>query len=181
MKQQRERLVDAARDGTCPTCERPLGDHYRTVLDSLDEQIESLDRRRQYFRVRIEQLDEMPAEVRALDERRRAALRDDRRSSRRRFAKVQAAVQELAHARRATSRRKRAAARGRCARPRAIAVGYDAARHARRAPQRRAADAARRARDAARRRSSSGEPQLGARARARAPRPVASSRRGSRS
>ena len=42
VKEHRERLVAAGEDGECPTCERPLHDHYRTVLDHLDEQMDNL-------------------------------------------------------------------------------------------------------------------------------------------
>jgi chromosome segregation ATPase len=57
-----------------PTANGPLHDHYRTVLDRLDEQIEALVADGKYFKSRLEQLEEMPEEVRELDERRRTAF-----------------------------------------------------------------------------------------------------------
>jgi exonuclease SbcC len=59
-REHRERLVQAGEDGACPTCERPLHDHYRTVLDHLDEQIDALVTDGKYFKGRLEQLEEMP-------------------------------------------------------------------------------------------------------------------------
>ncbi|MDB4899977.1 MAG: hypothetical protein JWN53_1785, partial [Gemmatimonadetes bacterium] len=95
VKEQRERLVAAGEDGTCPTCERPLHDHFRSVLDHFDEQLDALVADGKYFTSRIEQLEEMPVEVRELDERRRASF-DEVGKQERRLAKVQLAVQELA-------------------------------------------------------------------------------------
>ena len=94
VKEHRERLIAAGEDGECPTCERPLHDHYRTVLDHLDEQMDNLVADGKYFNSRIEQLDEMPVEVRELDERRRTTFEDVDKLLRR-LAKVQLAVQEL--------------------------------------------------------------------------------------
>jgi DNA repair protein SbcC/Rad50 len=94
VKEQRERLVAAGEDGTCPTCERPLHDHYRSVLDHFDELMDNLVADGKYFTSRIEQLEEMPVEVRELDERRRATFEDVGKLERR-LAKVQLAVQEL--------------------------------------------------------------------------------------
>ncbi|HEY4659317.1 MAG TPA: SMC family ATPase, partial [Gemmatimonadaceae bacterium] len=42
LKDQRDQLVDLGEEGTCPTCQRPLGDHYRQVLDLLDNQLETV-------------------------------------------------------------------------------------------------------------------------------------------
>ncbi len=94
VKEQRERLISAGEDGTCPTCERPLHDHYRSVLDHFNEQMDNLVDDGKYFNSRIEQLEEMPVEVRELDERRRSTF-DEVGRFERRLAKVQLAVQEL--------------------------------------------------------------------------------------
>ncbi len=99
LKQQRETLVNLGEDGTCPTCARPLGDHYRNVLDLLDSQLETVGVDGQYYRQRIGQLEEMPDDVKALDEQRRRVFEDVGKLERR-LAKVQLAVQELAQLRR---------------------------------------------------------------------------------
>lgn len=57
-REHRERLVQAGEDGACPTCERPLHDHYRNVLDHLDEQIDALVTDGKYYKGRLEQLEE---------------------------------------------------------------------------------------------------------------------------
>ena len=127
VKEQRERLVAAGEDGTCPTCERPLHDHYRSVLDHFDEQMDNLIADGKYFTSRIEQLEEMPAEVRELDERRRTTFEDVGKLERR-LAKVQLAVQELSGLTRDLHAREQRYAQVRKDRE-AIPAGYDAARH----------------------------------------------------
>ncbi len=128
VRQQRERLMSAGEEGTCPTCARPLGGHYRTVLDLLEEQAETVRVDGNYFKARLEQLEQMPTDVRALDERRRA-LTQDVGTLERKLAKVQLAVQEFQQvAREITSKEQR---RGVLERDIvAIPSGYDAARHA---------------------------------------------------
>ena len=95
LRDQREKLVALGDAGTCPTCQRPLGDHYRQVLDLLDSQIETVSADGSYFRSRLEQLDAMPQDVTDLDERRRK-LQADVGALERRLAKVQYGVQSLA-------------------------------------------------------------------------------------
>lgn len=92
---QREQIVALGEDGTCPICSRRLGDHMREVLETLDNQIESIKFDGKYFRQRIEQLATMPAEL-AENDRRRRELADQLPKLEKRLAKVQAAVQELA-------------------------------------------------------------------------------------
>ncbi|NBW64529.1 SMC family ATPase [bacterium] len=65
LRDQRERLVNLGEQGTCPTCQRPLLDHYRQVLDLLDTQLETVQTDGNYFRSRLDQLEEMPADVAA--------------------------------------------------------------------------------------------------------------------
>jgi len=127
-RQTRERLVQAGEDGTCPTCERPLHDHYRKVLDHLDEQIDTLVADGKYFKGRLEQLEDMPPEVRELDERRRAVF-DDVSKLERRLTKVQLAVQELGQTTRDLTLKEQRFTLVRSEREQ-IPGGYDAARHA---------------------------------------------------
>jgi len=93
--QQRQQIVELGEDGTCPTCARPLGDHFRSVLDLFDSQIEEITANGKYFRSRMEQLGEVPADVKALDERRRQGHESVTKLEAR-TTKVQLAVQELA-------------------------------------------------------------------------------------
>ena len=127
VRQQRERLVAAGEEGQCPTCARPLGGHYRTVLELLTEQAETVRVDGKYFKDRLDQLEQMPPEVRALDERRRV-LTQDVGALERRLAKVQLAVQELQQVtREIVSKEHRRAVLQRDIG--AIPGGYDAARH----------------------------------------------------
>jgi DNA repair protein SbcC/Rad50 len=73
LKEQRERLVAAGPDGVCPTCARPLGGEFATVLGVLDRQLEAVLFNGNFYKQRIEQLQPEPPEL--LDaERRRLAL-----------------------------------------------------------------------------------------------------------
>ena len=94
LKEQRDRIARLGEDGACPTCTRPLGANYRTVLDDLDAKLETLSVDGKYYRNRLEQLDETAQELKLLDERRRQ-LAEELTRLERRCAKIQAAVQEL--------------------------------------------------------------------------------------
>ena len=94
LKQQRDRVVAVGEDGECPTCSRPLGGSLHTVVEHLDELIETVNVDGSYYRARVEQLEHMPEDVRALDEKRRALMAEVG-TLERRLAKVQLAVQEL--------------------------------------------------------------------------------------
>jgi exonuclease SbcC len=124
---QRDQIVSLGEKGTCPICARPLETHFRTVLDTLDEQIDAITQNGKYFRSRIDQLEAMPAELKTLDERRKLVFETVNKLERR-LAKVQAAVSELATVSReiATKDERLAAMKAELA---TVAVGYDAARH----------------------------------------------------
>src|SRR5688572_23729511 len=94
LKQQRDRVVSLGEDGECPTCSRALGGSLHTVVEHLDELIETVNVDGNYYRARVEQLEVMPDDVRALDEKRRALMQEVG-TLERRLAKVQLAVQEL--------------------------------------------------------------------------------------
>lgn len=74
LRDQRERLVGLGDEGNCPTCMRPLRESFRTVLEMLDSQMETLVVDGNYFRSRLEQLEQIPEDVRILDEQRRAVF-----------------------------------------------------------------------------------------------------------
>jgi exonuclease SbcC len=95
LKQQRERLAATGEDEPCPTCLRPLGDSLRSVLELLDSQMETVRVDGTYYKQRVEQLLEMPDDVKELDERRRVTFQEVS-ALERRLMKVQLAVHELA-------------------------------------------------------------------------------------
>ena len=94
LKQQRDRVVSLGEDGECPTCSRPLGGSLHTVVEHLDELMETVNVDGNYYKARVEQLEQMPEDVRELDEKRRALMQEVG-TLERRLAKVQLAVQEL--------------------------------------------------------------------------------------
>jgi exonuclease SbcC len=128
VKAQRDRILDLGEEGVCPTCTRVLGANFRTVLDQLEEQMETVAVDGRYFGTRLEQLQETPEDIRELDARRRA-LAQELATLERQLAQAQAAVEELAHtAREMALKEQRQEALQR--ELRALPTGYDAARHA---------------------------------------------------
>ncbi|AHG90234.1 SMC domain protein [Gemmatirosa kalamazoonensis] len=128
VQEQKNKLVALGPESPCPTCTRPLGANYTTVLESLEGQLDTLKADGNYYRQRTKQLETEPEEVATLGERRRA-LAADVTALERRLAKCQAGVQELASVERdlAQRRDRLAAVRADLA---ALPAGYDAARHA---------------------------------------------------
>ena len=94
LKQQRDRVVSLGEDGQCPTCSRPLGGSLHTVVEHLDELMETVNVDGNYYKARVEQLEHMPDDVQQLDEKRRVLMQEVG-TLERRLAKVQLAVQEL--------------------------------------------------------------------------------------
>jgi exonuclease SbcC len=70
LKDQRHRVVKAGPEGNCPTCARPLGAGYEKLLGLLDRQMEEVVSNGNYYKQRIEQLQEEPADVLELERRR---------------------------------------------------------------------------------------------------------------
>ena len=77
---QRDQIVELGESGTCPICARPLETHFRTVLEVLDTQIETITVDGKYYRARIEQLAEMPPEVKRARRAARAVVRERRKA-----------------------------------------------------------------------------------------------------
>ena len=127
LRQQREQLAELGADSPCPTCTRPLGATWATVLEDLDSLIETVLVDGKYFKARREQLEAVPEDILALEESRRAAAEAVTRLERR-LTKVQVAVQELATLARDLDERQQRldAVRRDLA---AIPAGYDSARH----------------------------------------------------
>jgi DNA repair protein SbcC/Rad50 len=129
VRRQREELVQLGPDGECPTCARPLGDHLTSVLGLLDEQAGTLTFNGKYYKTRVEQLENEPEDLTALDER-RAAVTAEVSALERRRAKAQANVQELTVSKK-DAEAKRARRTQIATELTTIPSGYDAAEHAR--------------------------------------------------
>ncbi|MGH7714222.1 MAG: AAA family ATPase, partial [Gemmatimonadaceae bacterium] len=93
LKAQRDKLIELGEEGACPTCTRPLGPSFRDVLEQLEEQLETIRVDGRYYSNRLDQLGEMPADIRALDERRNS-MRQGVQALERQLARVQTAVSE---------------------------------------------------------------------------------------
>ena len=76
LKEQRQRIVKAGVEGVCPTCARPLGVEYAKVLELLDRQIEEVRSNGNYYKQRIDQLQQEPAPLTDSDQRRIALERE---------------------------------------------------------------------------------------------------------
>ncbi len=134
LETQREELAaqHATLDGLgaespCPTCGRPLGESYRDVLALITEQLETVTVDGSYFRQRARQLAKIPESLQALDAR-RTALQQDIAGAERRYARIQAALQEREQlGPQAESVRTRIADAE--ARQAALPVGYNADEH----------------------------------------------------
>ena len=128
LKTQRDRILDLGEEGVCPTCTQVLGRNFRTVLDQIEEQLETIQVDGRYFSTRLEQLEEMPEDLKVLEAQRRA-LTHEVATLERQLARVQSAVQELAQLSRdiVAKEDRRDALRRELE---SLPTGYDATRHA---------------------------------------------------
>ncbi len=127
VRAQRDQIVELGEGGTCPICARPLGTHFRSVLDVLDNQVETITVDGKYFRARIEQLATVPSDITILGERRRE-LTDAATKLERRVVEIQAGLRALSTIQVdlvAKDERHTMVARELAG----LAVNYDAARH----------------------------------------------------
>ena len=127
VKEQRDQIVKLGPEGTCPTCKRPLGPEYETVLELLDRQLEVITGDGKYFRQRLDQLAQPPAKLTEAESARDAVVEENRRASAR-AGELRALAEERhrAAAERAAARRR---ARDLERQLRARPTGYDTARH----------------------------------------------------
>ena len=127
LREQRDKLVTAGESGDCPTCTRPLGEHFRAVLDVIERQMEAVEADGTYFKQRLEQLTEMPADIAHLDEQRKKR-QEEVDALVRRLSEVQGDVKQRASAEHdVTTKRERLATIA--ADLAAIPEGYDEAAH----------------------------------------------------
>ena len=127
LSQQRERLEGLGEESPCPTCGQPLGANFASVLEQLNEQLETVRVDGHYFRQRAEQLSAVPASIDGLEEGRRGQQQEVAVAERR-LARIQAAMGEagMVAEQRAQLTRRLEDATTQLA---ALASGYDAHRH----------------------------------------------------
>ncbi len=63
LQKHKDGILAAGPEGTCPTCSRPLGEEFETVLTTIDRQLEEIEIDGKYFKQRITQLAAEPQEV----------------------------------------------------------------------------------------------------------------------
>ncbi len=90
---QRAALEGLGAESPCPTCGRRLGESFRDVLSLVTEQLETVTVDGNYFRQRVKQLEKLPDTLVAL-ETQRTAMQAEATSAERRYARIQAALQE---------------------------------------------------------------------------------------
>jgi exonuclease SbcC len=76
LKEQRQRIVTAGVEGVCPTCARPLGVEYAKVLELLDRQIDEVRSNGNFYKQRIDQLQQEPAPLAEIDQQKLALERE---------------------------------------------------------------------------------------------------------
>ncbi|MCZ6918023.1 MAG: SMC family ATPase [Gemmatimonadetes bacterium] len=69
----RKRILEAGADGQCPTCARPLGPEYESVLATLAAQLEEIKSNGKFYKARVKQLASEPEEVQASQRERKTA------------------------------------------------------------------------------------------------------------
>lgn len=92
--QQRETLEGLGENSPCPTCGRPLGASFKSVLELLMEQVETVHIDGNYYRQRVEQLSRTPEALEVLEEQRRTA-QTDVAGIERRLTRIQSAIAEM--------------------------------------------------------------------------------------
>lgn len=95
LEQQQRTMTGLGEETPCPTCGRPLGKNYHSVLDHLSDQLETVQVDGTYYKQRLEQLSKLPESIETLEEKKRIAQQETA-STERRLIKIQNAVAELA-------------------------------------------------------------------------------------
>jgi DNA repair protein SbcC/Rad50 len=90
---QQATLEGLGAESPCPTCARPLGASYHDVLALITEQLDTVRVDRSYFRNRARQLATVPEPMAELEQR-RLTQQQEVASAERRYARINAAVQE---------------------------------------------------------------------------------------
>lgn len=93
LKEQHRMLERAGPDGVCPTCARPLGQEFASVVGLLARQMEEVRANGLFYKQRVEQLSAEPADLKEAD-RRRTQLEQEANDASARLALLQAQAQE---------------------------------------------------------------------------------------
>ncbi len=127
LQQQLDQLREAGAEGTCPTCGRPLHDHYDQVLRSLEDEWESLVQDGKWLKKREAQLEQKPTALEEAESR-RAELQAAIESRAEKLSRSQQAAEEAEKLRVDLARKRERLERQRVDLA-AIPAGYDVAAH----------------------------------------------------
>ncbi len=94
LREQITQLRDAGPDGVCPTCQRPLGAEFEPVVARLEDEWQTLVQDGRWLAQREKQLEDAPAELAAVEER-RAGVRRTIEERRERHGRCARAAEEL--------------------------------------------------------------------------------------
>jgi len=93
LKEQHQRIVDAGKEGACPTCTRPLGEEFANVLGVLERQLQDVMFNGQFYKQRIDQLADEPRDLHDLQQD-RVRLEQEANAAASRLGSLQALAQE---------------------------------------------------------------------------------------
>ncbi len=127
LKTQLQQLREAGPEGTCPTCERPLGREFDNVIGRLQDEWETLVQDGKWLSQRVAQLQDPPPEL-AAAEKERVRLAKALEEKSQRVTRCERAVQDRDAAEREHARREEQLARLRQELA-GLSADYDAARH----------------------------------------------------
>ncbi len=128
LEKQRKSLEGLGTDSPCPTCGKPLGESWKSVLELLTTQWETVKTDGNYYRARAAQLEKVPAQVTKLQEQ-LVVAQQDLAALERKLNRIQNALQE-----KVSLEEQIAETAGRLKQAKtelaALPAGYDSARHA---------------------------------------------------
>ncbi len=127
LKEQVRQLEEAGPDGTCPTCERPLGAQFDAVVGRLRDEWDTLVQDGKWLKHRLDQLEAKPEELAAAEGARMEAQRAIEESSQR-VAKCERAIDEMERLRAEQAQREERLAKVR-AELAEVPARYDRERH----------------------------------------------------
>lgn len=94
LKEQYDKLLRLGEESPCPVCTRPLGSSYRTVVSSIKDQMDTLAVDGRYYASRVEQLQNPPADLQALEVARKS-LETQLQAQQRELVQAEAAAAQL--------------------------------------------------------------------------------------
>jgi exonuclease SbcC len=127
LREQIRQVREMGTEGPCPTCGRPLGADFERILDEMEDQWAAVVQDGKWWKSRVDQLEDKPEEVAALEEKVRE-LGEQVDAAARKHTRCEEAVKELTSLRAEQGQREARRAEVRT-QLEAVPTGYQAARH----------------------------------------------------